>query len=142
MRNLVLALCACTGCASDVVARYPSAPGVSGAIDIVLNDASRALTVEIDDQLVVDRATSRRAHVDGIPAGIAHVRIATGGRCEQGAVTERDVVVMPGTTATLVLPGPEPNHGCMVYDGLALLALVVEAVAIAAVEPGRTFHVR
>ncbi len=137
----VLSICACAGCASDVVARYPSAPGVSGAIDIVLNDPSRALTVEVDDQLVVDRATSRHVHIDGIPAGNAHLRIATGGRCEQGVVTERDVAVLPDASSTLVLPGPEPNHGCMVYEGLALLAIAVEAVAISIVHPGM-FHVR
>jgi hypothetical protein len=113
---------------------------VSGAIEIVLNDPTRALTVEVDNQLVIDRAHSRRAHIDGVPAGTAHVRIATGGRCEQGVVTERDIAVMPDAISTLVLPGPEPNSGCMVYEGLALVALVVELVAFAVARP--VFHVR
>ena len=135
MWKRILPVCVCmAGCSYDVVARYPSPPGESGAIDIVLNDPTRALTVEINDLLVVGRAHSRKIHVDGVPAGTARVRVATGGRCEQGVVTEREVTVMPMSISTLALPGPEPNHACMVYAGLALLALSIEVVAESMVE--------
>jgi hypothetical protein len=120
------------GCAHDVVARFPlAAPGDTGAIDVVLNDPSGKLTIAVDDLLVVDREHSRHAHIMGVPAGTAHVRVATGGRCDAGAVTERDVAVTPGMTTTLALPGPNPDHGCMVYLGLLVVSYAIDMVVIA-----------
>lgn len=135
-----------SGCAHDVVARFPLArPGDTGAIAVVLNDPSDRLSVTVDDQLVVDREHSRRATITGVPAGTAHVVIAAGGRCETGAVSERDVTVSPGVTTTLALPGPNPDHGCMIYTGLAVVALAIDAVAMAVLVPGPhpvTSHVK
>jgi hypothetical protein len=126
------ALIMVAGCAHDVVARFPMAvPGDAGAIDVVLNDPSDKLTVTVDGLLVVDREHSRRAHIVDVPAGNAHVRVATGGRCEGGGVTERDVTVMPGMTSVLALPGPNPDHGCMTYLGLSVVAVAIELVAVA-----------
>src|SRR5438105_3823609 len=108
IRNLliVIASASCTH-PHDVNAVYAGAPPGAGAIDVVLNNPSAALTVAVQDKLVVDRAYSRRAHVDGVPAGAAHVHVATGGRCEQGAMTDVDVNVPAGGIATIALPGPE-----------------------------------
>ena len=123
------------GCAHDVVTRFPlSAPGQSGAIDVVLNDPTSRLTIAIDDILVVDREHSRHAHIDGVPAGTVRVRVATGGSCEAAAVTERDLIVTPGVTSTLALPGPNGDHGCMVYVGLLGIAFAIEAVGFSAIE--------
>ena len=45
--------------------------------------ASNALTVAVNNQVLVDRKRSRRgAYIDGVPIGDATVQIATGGGCE------------------------------------------------------------
>jgi hypothetical protein len=130
MKRLTLIVVA--GCAHDVVTRFPlAAPSDTGAIDIVLNDPSDKLTVTVNGLLVVDREHSRHAHIADVPAGNARVRVATGGRCEGGAVTERDVTVTPGMTTMLVLPGPNPDRGCMTYFGLTAVAFAIEVVAVA-----------
>ncbi len=129
----VVALVSIAGCshAVDVTTAFPAARGDSGAVEVVLNDPSRAVSVTIDDALVVERKHTGRVHVDGVPAGSAHVRVATGGRCEQGSTSDQDVVVTPGSTSTIVLPGAEPNLGCMVLSGLDYIGLEVGMVALA-----------
>jgi hypothetical protein len=114
----------------DVVGAFPYRQPDSGALDVVLNDPSRKLTVTVNDQLVVDRAFTRRAHIDGVPSGIAHVHVASGGKCEQGRNFDRSVTIEPGTLATLAVPGPEPNFGCMVWDGLNQVAFEIGMVSI------------
>lgn len=140
--TLALLLVACTH-AHDVAAVYaPVVPG-TGAIDVVLNSPTGALTVAVGDQLVVDRKFSRKAHIEGVPAGPMHVRVATGGRCEQGSLTEHDVIVPAGATTTIALPGPEPNTGCAIFSGLYYVGMNVgiAAVAIAMVADAQVRHV-
>ena len=142
----LLALGACSHVA-DVAATFPAGRADSGAVEVVLNDASRALSVTIDDVLVIDRKTTRKVHIDGVPAGTAHVRVATGGRCEQGSLVEQEVVVTPGQTATLALPGPAPNLGCMVLSGLNYVGMETGLLALAILvgetaHAGRALHVR
>jgi hypothetical protein len=115
----------------------PTVPA-SGAVDVVLNDASRALTITVDDQLVVQRAHARRAHIVGIPPGPVHVHVATGGQCEVGSIFDRDVIVAPGARATLALPGPETNVGCAVFDGLYYIGLNIGILAIAVLAASET----
>jgi len=134
-RLTLLALAACTH-PHDVQAVYAPAPPGAGAIDVVLNSPSGALTVAVDGKLVVDRKYSRRAHIDGVPPGRAHVHVATGGECEQGAMNDFELDVDPGQTATLALPGPEPNHGCAVFSGLYYVGLNVGLVALAVITLG------
>lgn len=127
----------------DVTAVYAPATPAAGAVDVVLNSPSDALTVAVGDQLVVDRKYSRKAHIDGIPAGPMHVRVATGGRCEQGSLTEHDIIVPAGGTTTITLPGPEPNTGCAIFTGLYYIGMNVgiAAVAIAMVADAQVRHV-
>ncbi len=115
----------------DVVSAFPYRQPNSGALDVVLNDPSRKLTVTVDDQLVVDRAFTRRAHIDGVPAGVARVHVASGGECEQGRAFDRRVTIEPGELATLAVPGPEPSLGCEVFVGLSDVALEIGLVALA-----------
>ena len=117
----------------DVVSAFPHHQPDSGALDVVLNDPSRKLTVTVNDQLVVDRAFTRRAHIDGVPSGVAYVHVASGGKCEQGRNFDRKVTIEPGQLATLAVPGPEPNLGCMVWSGLDEVAAEVGVVAVAVV---------
>ena len=117
----------------DVVSAFPYRQPESGALDVVLNDPSRKLSVTVNDQLVVDRAFTRRAHIDGVPAGVAHVHVASGGKCEQGRNFDRSVTIEPDALATLAVPGPEPNLGCMVWSGLDEVAAEVGLVAVAVV---------
>ncbi len=139
---VALSLAACTH-PHDVAAVYaPATPG-TGAVDVVLNSPSDALTVTVGDQLVVDRKYSRKAHVDGVPAGPVHVRVATGGRCEQGSLTHQEIVVPAGGTTTIALPGPEPNLGCAIFTGLYYVGMNVglAAIAVAAVADAQVRHV-
>ncbi len=140
----LVSLAACTH-AVDVTTAYPGPRGEAGAIEVVLNDESRAMSVTVDDALVADRKYTRRVHVDGVPAGTAHVRVATGGRCEQGATSEHDVVVAPGLTSTVVLPGPSLNVGCAVLAGLDYVGMETGMIAMAiilgaALRPGGGHH--
>ena len=48
----------------------------------------------------------------------------------------QDVDVEPGQTATLAMPGPEPNHGCAVFSGLYYVGLNVGLVAMAVLTLG------
>jgi hypothetical protein len=109
--------------ARDVATRLAPAQPSSGAIDVVLNSPSRKLSIAIDGNLVVDRAYSRKAHVEGVPAGPAHVRVAVGGRCERDGIIDEQVDVPVGGTTTILLPGPEHRHACMIATGLAHVAL-------------------
>ncbi len=138
MRLLPIAGALLAACAHphDVVAVYATPQPDTGAVDVILNDASRAMSVTINDILVVDRKFSRKAHIDGIPAGTARVHVATGGRCEQGSVADQELSVPAGGVATFALPGPEPNLGCTVISGLANVALEIGCVALAILAGG------
>jgi hypothetical protein len=126
----VLALAACAR-PHDVTAVYARGPSSTGAVEVVLNNASDALSVSINDALVVDRKHSRRVRVEGIPPGPARITVATGGGCEAGRAIDREVEVLAGQTTTVPLPGPEPNTGCMVFAGLYHVGLQVGMVAVA-----------
>jgi hypothetical protein len=143
MRALLIVLVACHH-AEDVSATYPGGPPGAGSIDVALNDPSQKLTVAINDQLVVDRRFSRKAHIVGVPAGVAHVHVATGGGCEQRSLTEHDIVVPPGGSATILLPGPEPNTGCALLLGLFYVglnvALVADAIILGHLAGGHAGH--
>jgi hypothetical protein len=136
---IALALAAC---AHDVHTQYSLAPPPgSGAVEVVLNRPSSQLTVTVDGHLVATNAHSRRVRVDGVPSGDAAVRVASGGGCEQGQTSDVVAAVAPGQVSTIVLPGPEPSMGCSIMNGLFLLTIGVEAVALAVDErmfgPGR-----
>jgi hypothetical protein len=118
------------GCARDVHVTHPYATPTSGTVEVVLNRPTRSLTVAVDGALVVDRERSRRARIDGVPAGLARISIATGGGCEAGRTVDRDVEVFPGRTTTITVPGPEPNAGCMIYSGLYYVGLNIGILAI------------
>jgi hypothetical protein len=134
----LLALLAGCSHAADVVTAYPASRTESGAVEVVLNDPTRAMSVTINDQLVVDHKETRKAHVDGIPPGTAHIRVATGGRCEHGNVVDQDVEIIAGQTSTVALAGPEPGLGCMIFSGLDSIAGEVGAIAIALALGGAT----
>lgn len=121
---------------ADVVTAYPASRTDSGAVEVVLNDPSRAMSVTINDALVLDHKETRKVHVDGIPAGMAHVRVATGGRCEHATTVDQDVTVIAGQTATVALPGPEPGLGCMIFSGLDSVAGEIGVLAMAIVAGG------
>ncbi len=102
----------------------------AGNIEVVLNNPSDALSVTINDQLVVDRKLSRKATIAAVPAGPARVHVAIGGGCETGAVFDRDIEVIPGATTTVTLPGPELSTGCAIANGLFHVGANVGYVAI------------
>jgi hypothetical protein len=133
MRWTILVSLAMAGCAHDVTAVYGGGAPSSGTIEVVLNEPTDALTVAINDQLVVDRAHSRRAQVVGVPAGPVHVHVATGKGCEQGKLVDRDMMLAPGGRATLALPHPEISLGCAVWSGLQYIGLNIGILAIAVV---------
>lgn len=129
---LVLALSACAPKARDVSATFALSPHIpAGTVEVVLNNASDALSVAINDQLVVDRKLSRKATIAGVPAGPARVHVAIGGGCETGATFDRDIEVIPGATTTLSLPGPEISTGCAVASGLYYVGINIGYVAMA-----------
>ena len=139
---ITLFTAACTN-VHDVHAVYPGGGTEVGAVDVVLNVPTEAMTVSIGDKMIVDRETSRRAHIDGIPAGPAHVRVATAGKCEQHTIADYDVVVPASGVATLALPGPQEDHGCSTFAGLMYIGAGVEAIALVAmIEAGRIVHVK
>jgi hypothetical protein len=125
----------------DVRAVYPGGGLEAGALDVVLNVPTAGLTVSIGDKIVVDRESTRRAHIDGVPAGPAHVRVATAGKCEQHTLGEFDVAIPPSGVATLALPGPAEDQGCGIFAGLMYIGMGVEAIALVAVtEASRQAH--
>lgn len=129
--GLVLALGACAPKAQDVSATFALSPNIpAGNVEVVLNNASDALSVAINDQLVVDRKLSRKATIGGVPAGPARVHVAIGGGCETGATYDREIDVIPGATTTVNLPGPEISTGCAVASGLYYVGLNVGYVAM------------
>jgi hypothetical protein len=135
---LVLAVAVTAACTKpkDVSVVYAHAVPASGAIEVQLNDPSRSLTVTVNDALVVDRKFSRRARIEGVPAGIARVHVATGGGCEKGGEFDREVEVFPGETVVVALPGPEPNSGCAVWAGLNYVGVQIGMVALAVLTVG------
>lgn len=135
MKHAIASIAIVAGCARDVAVPYPHATPAAGDVEIVLNAPTRDLSVTVNGALVVDRAHSRRARVTGVPAGLARVAIATGGRCEAGQVVERDVEVVPAQVTTIALPAPEPNTGCMIYQGLVYVGMnvAIAGLTIAAV---------
>ena len=129
---IILALGACAPKAHDVSATFALSPAFpAGTVEVVLNTASDALSVAINDQLVVDRKRSRKATIAGIPAGPARVHVAIGGGCETGATFDRDIDVVPGATTTVTLPGPEVSTGCAVASGLYYVGVNIGYVAVA-----------
>jgi len=129
---LVLALTACAPKARDVSATFALSPNIpAGNVEVVLNNPSDALSVAINDQLVVDRKLSRKATIGGVPAGIARVHVAIGGGCETGATFEREIEVIPGATTTVNLPGPEISNGCAIASGLYYVGINIGYAALA-----------
>jgi len=131
-RSSLLVLVIVAGCfhhrAPEVTAHFaPSSPD-SGAIDVVLQSPTRAMTVAVDGALAVDRAHTRKAHIDGVPAGPAHVQVAVGGRCERGGLVQEDVEVAPGRTTTIVLPGPDRKFACTAVTTAATVALTLTLI--------------
>jgi hypothetical protein len=127
---LVLALGACAPKAQDVSATFALTPHMpAGNVEVVLNNPSGALSVAVNDQLVVDRKLSRKATIAGVPAGPARVHVAIGGGCETGATFERDIEVIPGATTTVNLPGPELSTGCALMNGLYYVGLNIGIAA-------------
>jgi hypothetical protein len=130
---VALPLGACGPKAHDVSATFALSPSVpAGNVEVVLNNASDALSVAINDQLVVDRKLSRKATIGGVPAGPARVHVAIGGGCETGATFDRDIEVIPGATTTITLPGPEISTGCAIASGLYYVGLNIGYVAMVA----------
>jgi hypothetical protein len=129
---LVLALAACGPKAHDVSATFALSPHIpAGNVEVVLNNPSAALSVAINDQLVVERKLSRKATIAGVPAGHARVHVAIGGGCETGATFDRDIEVIPGQTTTVTLPGPEVSTGCAVASGLYYVGINIGYMAMA-----------
>jgi hypothetical protein len=132
----------CTG-PQDITAVFPHPTPMAGAVDVSLNSPDGAMTVTVDDALVVDRKYSRKAHIDGVPAGPATVHVAIGGKCVKAREYTRELEIEPGQTSQIALPGAEVNDGCAVLDGLLLVADTIELVALGvlAVAIGSGSHV-
>lgn len=127
---LVLALAACAPKAQDVSSTFALSPSIpAGTVEVLLNSPSGALSVAVNDQLVVDRKTSRKATIGGVPAGPTRVHVAIGGGCETGAVFERDIQVLAGATTVVNLPGPELSTGCALWNGLYYVGLNIGIAA-------------
>lgn len=130
--SVSLAVAAACSRPHDVTVAYAARSSTgAGSVDVLLNSPSRALSITVNDALVVDRKYSRKARIEGLPLGIARVHIATGGKCEHAAEYDREVEIIPGATASLVFPGPEPNHGCMVQLALTYVGWNIGMVAMA-----------
>jgi hypothetical protein len=128
---LVLALGACAPKAQDVAATFALSPDMpAGNVQVVLSNPSRAFSVVVNDQLVVDRKLSQKATIGGVPAGVARVHVSIGGGCETGATFDRDVEVYPGATTSLTLPGPELSTGCALWHGLYYVGVNVGIAAV------------
>lgn len=124
-------LAACAHGASDVAANYtPILDTPSGSIEVLLNSPSQALTVSVNDHVLVDRKFSRKAVINSIPAGPAHVLVSVGGNCEQNHTYERDVTSVPGVPTQLALPGPEVGEGCATLAGAQHIATQIGWVAV------------
>lgn len=135
--RLALALALLAACGPkphDITTTFALSPQIpAGNVEVVLNGPTGALSVTVNDQLVVDRKVSRKAVINAVPAGFARVHVAVGGGCELGATFDRDIEVIAGATTTLALPGPEISTGCAVLNGLYHIGLNVGLVASAVV---------
>jgi hypothetical protein len=137
---LLVAFVTTTACAHDVHATYPRASLAAGVLEVALNAPTGELTVAVNGDMVVDRKHSRRARIDGVPAGRNLVRVVTSGSCEQSATTEKEVHITPGQVTTLALPAPDSSLACAVFDGLYYVGLNIgiAAVTVALVATGRS----
>jgi len=126
---------ACTS-PQDISVNYPRPAPVgepTGTIDVSLTTADGNMTVTVNDAMVVERKYSRKAHIANVPAGPAVLHVALGGNCVKAREYTRELDVTPGQTVEVALPGAEVNDGCAVYQGLLLVAEVLELVAAATV---------
>lgn len=137
---LLLAIVFVTGCVRpptprDVGARYPDATApiddASGTIDVVLNSPTGALSITVNDQIVVKREYSARARITAVPAGPASVHVAMGGSCEQSQSFDREVEVLPGGIVTIALPGGEQGTACAIAAGAGYIGLNILALSLA-----------
>jgi hypothetical protein len=127
----------------EVHAVYPGGGPDNGALEIVLTRPTARLTVAVGNKIVVDRETSGRAHIEGVPAGPQHVRVVTAGGCEHSTHNELDIDVPPNGIATVPLPGPEEDHGCGIESGLLYIGLSLETIAIVALaEVAHQTHIK
>ncbi|HEY4055536.1 MAG TPA: hypothetical protein VGM39_02970 [Kofleriaceae bacterium] len=124
-------LAACAHTASDVAATYTTTLDTpTGSIEVALNSPSQALSVTVNDHVLVDRKNTRKALINGVPAGPAHVIVSVGTQCEQNHTYERDVNLVPGVTAQLALPGPEVGEGCATLAGAQHVATQIGWLAV------------
>jgi hypothetical protein len=135
-----LVLIALTACAHDVTARYAANGG--GTVQVLLSHAASAVTVSIDDHVVIESAHTRKATIEGVPPGDARVQVVVGGECTKGFVDERHVWVEPGANATLALPGPELSTGCAIVQAGSMVALGLELIAVAILSGGMQHALR
>ena len=89
-----------TGCAHDVVARFPSSPDEpTGTVELRFTRAASDVTVAVNGVVVVDRAHTRRVVVTGVPTGTTQLAIAAG-------AGEKQVAVWVGSDNPVQVPVP------------------------------------
>jgi hypothetical protein len=124
MRLVVLSIVFVIGCAKDVRTTLPAdAPGdPTGAIVLVLTQASSDVVVAVNGALVVDGAHTKRDRIEGVPTGYADLAIAIG-------PGEKQVKVWVEEGRDTVLPVGAPGGGSAL-DGVKSVALSLAAMAI------------
>ena len=115
------------GCAHNVRARMPSAPGEpTGTITILLTQPARDLTVAVNGTLVASRVHTKKLVVGNVPTGLAEVVIAAGGG---PARIERHVQIYVEHDREVVIPLGSPEQSMTSGMQLGVLSVVAWVIS-------------
>jgi hypothetical protein len=110
-----------SGCASDVRARYPAAPGdATGTLVLTMADPASGVTVAINGYLVVDGAHTQHVVIENIPVGTGEVVMAA-----NGVDKAFHVWIDSSHPTTVPLGVPDQSYGFVKSLAGSLLTIVV-----------------
>ena len=116
------------GCAHDVHARYPAAPGApTGTLVLLLSQPASGVSVAINGRLVVEDVHTKRVEVEHIPVGNVDITIAANGNDKQFRVWVDDT-----HPTTVPLGVPEQSMGML----KSIVGSVISIVVYSMLRPG------
>ncbi len=98
----------------------------TGSITLVFSSRAQGLVLAINGTLLVDKATVKRLHIKGVPAGYADIAIAV-----QGVDRQMRVWVESGRDTSVPVAGPPtpPSQNPLLTAGLSVLAFLISRAA-------------
>lgn len=122
---LLLAL-AVSGCAKDVMARYPGTPGPAetGTVLVRFTEPIRSVSVRVDESIVVEDKFTEHVQVTGVPAGEHKVTVtASEGRRREAIDHSERVMVRPGESAAVLVATPPFSTGYWIESAVGTVVM-------------------